>query len=233
MSDCPIFATYLAASRLETEIDALVDEFESQLSSEDTGKITVIRKNSQWDEDEYRYASHRSKVSVGGSRGKPRSRWLTLHFDLMRPQESPLLWAHASDALLIVAYCSDAGEWYSAKGLAVLSSGRLENQDVWENVSRSAAIENKLLVWDEGGDKKHTDWSQQNVSEEDWIFGAVLRQVTDSDAIKKMLVLPVASLLLGKTPAQVFNGTNAIKWEIPGLPRGKTIAAQAIPRPSV
>jgi hypothetical protein len=116
MTDCPIFSTYLAASRIDMEIYALVDDFESQISSGKDRRFSVNK--GEWHEaDEsnfagYRYSTRRSMLTIRGGHGKPRSRYLSLHFDFVRDVTpgGSVEWPHARQALLVIAYASERGD---------------------------------------------------------------------------------------------------------------------------
>jgi hypothetical protein len=218
VTDCPIFSTYLAASRIDMEIDALVEDFESQISSGKDKRFSV--KEGEWHEADdnnfagYRYVTRRSMLTIRGlGRGRSSTRSLSLHFDLVRDiTGGSVLWPHAREALLVIAYASERGDWWEPESLCVASSGRLEDDETWDKWCAGASVENKFLVWSDTGAK--SDFSKVDVSDQDWLFAVPLRLINDSNAIKNMFVNPVCSLLLREHPETALSGSQPIQWNV-------------------
>jgi len=215
MTVCPVFSTYLCASRVDVEIDALVEDFEGQISSGKDKRFSVTE--GEWHKADdgnfagYRYATRRSVLTIGGSRGKPRLRSLSLHFDLVRDL-TPSGWPHAREALLVMAFASERGEWWEPESLCVAGSGRLEDSETWERFRASASVDKKFLVWQES--EATSDYSKIDVSGQDWIFAVPVQLINDSDAVRNMLVNPVCSLLTGRHPQEALSGSPAIEWNV-------------------
>ena len=148
---------------------------------------------------------------------KTRSRYLSLHFDLVRDTTlvGSIEWPHAREALLVVAYASDRGEWWEPESLCVSASGRLEDKETWERLRASASVGNKFLVWQESG--AQSDWSKVDVSEQDWLFAMPVCLIKDSNAVKDMLVAPICSLLFGRHPEEALSGSGSIQWNISSI----------------
>jgi len=215
VTDCPIFSTYMAASRIDMEIDALVEDFESQISSGKDKRFSV--RDGEWHEADdsnfagYRYATRRSMMIIRGL-GRRKMRSLSLHFDLVRDVPGGSVWPHAREALLVVAYASEHGDWWEPDSLCVASAGRLEDEETWEKWCAGASVENKFLVWSDTGAK--SDFSKVDVSDQDWLFAVPLRLFNDSNAIKNMLVNPVCSLLLREHPETALRGSQPVQWNV-------------------
>jgi hypothetical protein len=209
MSICPIFSTFLAASKVDTEIDALVDEFVSQFQASDKHDRFSIGKPA-WDDAKpdnffhsYRYSTGHFALKRRGKRGAPRSSSLSLHFDLVRnvPEHTPK-WPHARDALIVIAYDA-SGEGWKSDELCVGSIGRLEDADVWGKLKSFA--DKKILRWE--GSVKTQDWHERA-----WIFAVPLRVIKSSDVVRQELVAPLMSLLSGGKPDDVLKNSQAISW---------------------
>jgi hypothetical protein len=149
----------------------------------------------------------------GLGRGRAATRSLSLHFDLVRDVTGSAQWPHAREALLVIAFACERGEWWEPESLCIASSGQLEDNETWEKVRASGrSVDKKFLVWQETG--AQSDYSKTDVSEQDWIFAVPVRLIDGSDAVKSMLVEPVCSLLLGKHPEDALSGSKPIQWSV-------------------
>ena len=217
MTDCQIFTTLVAAERISKEMDELVDEFSSSVKVVSDDNV-IVEKKATW-----HYADDSPHTSNGWydcalrlrskAQGPPRSRRLTLYFDLARELVSKEAtdWPHAREALLVVGFDPNSkGNGWSQYS-AVLPDGRLKNTEdekTWDDCRKHVFADGRLLEW-----QRHSV-SNEGWSQRAWLFALPLQRLTNADAVLEQVTKPVVALLSDKEPEIALASTEAVKWNV-------------------
>ncbi|RYG87518.1 MAG: hypothetical protein EON59_07160 [Alphaproteobacteria bacterium] len=202
MTSCSIFS---AASYIEAvckEIDHLADQTK--------GILAELGWDPSYDDDFTVDESHsalryaRRYLLSRAYRNQRKAAELVLHFDLFRsPCEGG--WEGAKQALLIVGYSPLNGDGgWDSETLAPQDNGQMTDANVREWLS--PALEDRLMVWDRPG-------GASDYAKAEWLFAVRLSEITDIDALNRMVILPIRSLLdpVG-APEKGLETANAIHW---------------------
>ena len=207
MKPCPIFATFTAAGKIWKEVDALIETFQSNLakSTDETLEINKLK----WGEDSegsYYWCNALLDIRTEAS-GKPKSRWLTLTFDLVRdvPKKQATNWPYARHSLLVVSFSPLLSDnWWQAEDARVTPYGILANRDTWAECKNHRFGGNRLLEWAKYS--KGKAWSERA-----WLFATPLNGINDQDGVWEELIKPVSELLVHNRPESLTK-TSAVVW---------------------
>lgn len=202
MTSCAIFS---AASYIEAvckEIDHLADQTKgifAELGWDFVYDDDLVVEDTQ---SELRYARSFKLSRAYRNQRKPAE--LILHFDLFRPP-SEGVWDGAKTALLIVAYSPLVGDdGWDSETLAPQDNGQMTDSNARDCLSPT--LSNRLMVWDR-------PTGAADYARAAWLFAVKLSEITDIEALNRMVVLPVRSLLnSSEEPDTALGNANAIQW---------------------
>lgn len=215
MTECPIFKTFAAAEKIWTEVENLVEEFSSAMTTVSSNTVTFGQ--SRWrdgdnaEEVDVQASSYwvkgETKIRSKG-RGPARTRSLTLYFDLTRGViNGSQVWPHARQGLLLLGFYPQSDhEW--GEYCAPTAEGTLKCHEVWDDCRKHAHADNRLLNCSKH-DVSDRDWSYRA-----WLFATPLRDIANSDAVVNYLAKPVHLLLTGSDPSAALASTKAVVWNI-------------------
>jgi len=197
MMSCPIFQAASAMKLIETELNALIDELGQQLSGYSSARFSIEDGSWKWADGESDWVTHwhgvEFPVKLSGAR---RPRKLSLRFELTRDLLKNPAWAHATDALLIVAYDPHVGREWSSE-MAVRADGRLADEDAWIEC-KASMVEGKLLEWSAASISGAPGWSQRS-----WLFAVPLRALSSPEALQHGVTNVIGGLLSDEPLAKV------------------------------
>lgn len=202
MTSCAIFS---AASYIEAvckEIDHLADQTKgvfAELGWDPVYDHDFVVEDTQSD---LRYARRYLLSRAYRNQRKPAE--LVLHFDLFRPP-SEGVWDGAKTALLIVGYSPLIGDGgWDAETLAPQDNGQMTDSNAREWLSPT--LSDRLMVW-------NRPTGAADYARAEWLFAVKLSEITDIDALNRMVILPIRSLLnTGGEPETALETANAIQW---------------------
>lgn len=218
---CAIYVAMSAAMKLNEELERFAEDLPARLRADDSKMFPSLE--SKWDEENEVAADCfggewvqrgatlwvPAMVKGRGVKGKRRERLLSFRLDLHRDRSGDEDWAHASDALLVVAFWGERDEYWCNDELVVSPQGRLANEEVWSKCGANREFNGRLLLWLEPGEKPCS------YSEGCWLFAIPLRTITDPDELDRRVVKPIVALLTeSAAAAAAIEEAQAIKWAV-------------------
>lgn len=202
MTSCAIFSASSYVEAVCQEINHLADQTRAILT--ELGWDARDGKGSSLDDSHsgLRYARHFSLSRAYSHQRKPAE--LILHFDLFRPPFEGN-WGGAKTALLLVGYSSSPGQGgWESDTLAPQDSGQMTDADTRECLS--PILDDRLMIWDRPD-------GASDYARSEWLFALKLSDITDADALNRMVILPIRSLLaVSGDPREALQTADAIPW---------------------
>jgi hypothetical protein len=185
MTACPVFQTFAAAKRVSIELDQLLGDIVARFRNAETDLFE--------DADDYEWQhcvpeEDESWVELGGAltipvavrekgaKGRPKTRHLSIRFDLHREIDEPPASEHASEALIVIGYSPLRDEPWLNHLMVVTQDGRLRDPEAWEACRNNRHADGRLLEYAEVAQGKN--WAQRA-----WIFALPLRSFKDPESV--------------------------------------------------